>query len=89
MVIGDVVTRAVGDAVAPVVLDVGWSQGRWPAGSLTGYRTPWCWGVDVHPLLLALGRARYGHRVHSRCDVAGRGFHHDRPRLALGHRTPS
>ncbi len=63
-VIGDVVTRAIGDVAAPVVLDVGCGPGS--LASRLAHRLPHAvvLGVDVDPLLLALGRARYGHRVH-------------------------
>lgn len=62
-VIGDVVARAVNDAAAPVVLDIGCGPGSL-AGRLA-HRLPQAvlLGVDVDPLLLALGRARYGQRV--------------------------
>ncbi|MGH3902041.1 MAG: class I SAM-dependent methyltransferase [Pseudonocardiaceae bacterium] len=62
-VIGDVVARAVGDAAAPVVLDVGCGPGSL-AGRLA-HRLPRAVlvGVDIDPLLLALGRTRYGHQV--------------------------
>jgi trans-aconitate methyltransferase len=63
-VIGDIVTRAVGDSLAPVVLDIGCGPGSL-AGRLA-QRLPHAvlLGVDIDPLLLALGRTRYGHRVH-------------------------
>jgi SAM-dependent methyltransferase len=76
-VIGDVVTRAVGDAAAPVVLDIGCGPGS--LASRLAYRLPHAvlLGVDVDPLLLALGRARYGHRVHFiDADVTAAGWAH-------------
>lgn len=63
-VIGDVVARAVGDAAAPIVLDIGCGPGS--LISRLAHRLPHAvlLGVDVDPLLLALGRSRYGHRIH-------------------------
>ncbi|MGH3786805.1 MAG: class I SAM-dependent methyltransferase [Pseudonocardiaceae bacterium] len=63
-VIGDVVAHVVDDAAAPVVLDIGCGPGSL-AGRLA-HRLPHAvlLGVDIDPLLLALGRTRYGHRVH-------------------------
>ncbi|MGH3935469.1 MAG: class I SAM-dependent methyltransferase [Pseudonocardiaceae bacterium] len=63
-VIGDVVTRAVGDAVAPVVLDVGCGPGSLARRLADRLPHALVLGVDIDPLLLALGRVRYGHRVH-------------------------
>lgn len=63
-VIGDVVVRAVGDTTRPIVLDIGCGPGS--LASRLAHRLPHAvlLGVDVDPLLLALGRTRYGHRVH-------------------------
>ena len=71
-VIGDVVTRAVGDSLAPVVLDIGCGPGSL-AGRLA-HRLPHAvlLGVDVDPLLLALGRTRYGATEPARARLQAR-----------------
>lgn len=76
-VIGDVVARVVDDAAAPVVLDIGCGPGS--LASRLAHRLPHAvvLGVDIDPLLLALGRARYGHRVHFiDADVTAAGWTH-------------
>lgn len=76
-VIGDVVARAAGDMAAPVVLDIGCGPGS--LVSRLSHRLPHAvlLGVDVDPLLLALGRARYGQRIHFiDADVTAAGWTH-------------